>query len=117
MTKKKFTIDASGKSLGRVASEAAVLLRGKDSADFVRHLAPEVTVEIVNASKILKLRNKTEVTTYHHYTGYPGGDRSQTMAQIVAKKGFAEVFRIAIYGMLPSNRLRPIMMKNLIISE
>ena len=117
MTIQKHTIDATGKSLGRVASEAAVLLRGKDDASFERHIAGEAIVEIINASKILKLRNKPETMTYHTYSGHPGGEKVETMVQIAAKKGYAEVFRIAIYGMLPTNRLRPIMMKHLVISE
>ena len=111
------TIDAQNETLGRIASRAAVLLRGKDSATFERHLAPAVKVKVVNASK-LKMHNEKLSERYHkRYTGYPGGLRTETWATTAAKKGYAELVRKAVFGMIPGNKLRPIIMKNLTISE
>lgn len=110
-------IDAQKKKLGRVASEAALFLMGKNKANFKRNVAIETTVKIINTSKlsvpISKLKNKE----YTRYTGYPGGLRISKMEKIVSDKGYAEVMRRAVYGMLPSNKLRSIMMKNLVVSE
>ena len=54
---------------------------------------------------------------YERYTGHPGGFRQDTMAKVVEKKGYAEVVKLAVYGMLPANKLRAVIMKNLIITE
>lgn len=117
MKKKEVTIDAAGKALGRVASEAAVLLRNKKDADFERHLSPEVKVSIVNASQMDITDKKKREKVYHHYSGYPGGMKKQTLANVIEKKGYREVLETAIYGMLPTNKLRAIMMKNLTITD
>lgn len=112
----KYTIDASGRSLGRVASDAAQALLGKKSAQYVKNFVLPVTVEIVNASK-LKISEKREAeTTYIRYTGYPGGLRSQTMAELKAKKGLEEVVRTTVDGMIPRNKLRKERMKRLSIT-
>lgn len=110
---KEYTVDAADLSIGRVATKAAVHLMGKDTLAFERRLAPDVSVTITNASKVKISRKKREQKTYIHYTGYPGGKREQTLAHVIEKKGYEEVFRKAVYGMLPANRLRAIMMKNL----
>ncbi len=111
------TIDASGKKIGRVASEAAVLLRGKDTPAFERNVAPSVTVRIVNASKVSVTAAKLKNKNYKRYSGYPGGLKHTTMERTVEKKGYEEVFKKAVYGMLPANKLRPIFMKNLMVTE
>lgn len=113
----KHTIDAQGKKLGRVASQAAALLMGKDTVTFQRHIAPKVTVEIINASKADLDAKKREQTTYARYSGFPGGLRHENMNDIIKKKGYSELFHEAVHGMLPKNKLRPIMIKNLVISE
>ncbi|MEX0931346.1 MAG: 50S ribosomal protein L13 [Candidatus Paceibacterota bacterium] len=113
----KYTIDATGKKLGRVASEAATLLMGKNSPEYARNKAPEVTVAITNAGKLSLAIKKLEQTKYSSYSGYPGGLTFKSMEQIIEKKGISEVLKMATKGMLPSNKLRPIMMKNLIITE
>lgn len=115
--KKEYLIDATGKALGRVASEAAKVLRGKDTTDFVKHLAPKVTVKITNASKLDVTQKKLRGKIYTHYTGHPGGLRETSLAHLVEKKGWVEPVKKAVYGMLPANRLRAVMMKNLIITE
>ncbi len=117
MTTREYTIDAEGRTLGRVASEVATLLCGKDSPDYARNLVSDVKVSVTNISKIKVINNKLESRYHKHYTGNPGGLRVQTNAQIVAKKGYSELLRLAVHGMLPDNKLKPLMLKNLIISE
>jgi large subunit ribosomal protein L13 len=111
------TIDATNKALGRTASQAAALLMGKQTADFARNKVSGVKVHIINASKIKKTDKKMRETVFRTYTGYPGGLRESTMAEIVTKKGYTELFRQAVYGMLPTNKLRSKIIKNLTISE
>lgn len=110
-------LDAEGKTIGRVASEAAKLLIGKDTVDYARNLAPAVKIKIVNASKVKIFNDKLNTRYHKHYTGHPGGLRVETNAAITVKKGYSELLRLAVHGMLPDNKLKPIMMKNLTISE
>lgn len=110
-------IDAAGKSLGRLATEAALLLRGKRSPDFTRHLASGDTVKITNAAQVKLSGTKTATKKYSRYTGHPGGLRQETPAQVIVKKGHAELIRRAVQGMLPANRLRRDWLKHLIITE
>jgi large subunit ribosomal protein L13 len=113
----EYTIDAQGKKLGRIASEAATVLMGKNRADFVRNAIPDVKLKITNSSKISTTNKKMDQKVYKNYSGYPGGLRERTMKKVVEDSGMKEVLRIAIKGMLPKNRLRDRMMKNLIISK
>ena len=112
-----YEIDAQGKKLGRMASEAAIILMGKNRADFVRNAILDVKVKIANAGKISITNKKMSNKTYKNYSGYPGGLKERTMKKVVSDKGMKEVLRIAIKGMLPKNKLRDRMMKNLIITE
>ena len=109
------TIDAQGKRVGRIATQAAVLLMGKNRTDFVRNAIPTVKVKIINADKLEVTSKKMGQKAYKVYSGYPGGLKTPTMKKIVADKGMREVLRKAIHGMLPTNKLRTQMMKNLII--
>jgi len=111
----KFTIDAKNRKLGRVASEAASLLMGKQNTDFVRNKVPAVKVEIINSANLLLSEKKMKEKQYAKYSGYPGGLRFESMSQVVQKSGIEEVVRRAVYGMLPHNSLRPKMIKNLSI--
>lgn len=115
--KKEYVIDAAGQALGRVASEAAKVLRGKDTPNFVKNLAPKVTVKVINAGRIDASQKKMKEKIYHHYTGHPGGLRETSLGRMIEKKGWAEPIKKAVHGMLPANRLRAVMMKNLIITE
>ncbi|MAZ40925.1 50S ribosomal protein L13 [bacterium] len=112
-----FTIDAQDRQLGRVASEAALLLRGKTTPDFKANVAPKVKVHVVNASKLNITERKAKGKVYTRYTGYPGGLREQTLEELIAKKGHGEAVRKAVYGMLPGNKLRKEMLKNLTITD
>lgn len=110
-------IDAKGRRIGRIATEAATVLRGKDTPDFVRNKVPAVSVHIINAGGMDIDAKKRAAKEYIHYTGYPGGLRKNTMDKVILKKGYGEVLRKAVYGMLPANKLRVIMMKRLIITD
>lgn len=113
----QFTIDARGKRLGRVATEVATLLMGKHRSDVTRHMVIPVEVRVTNVGKLLLTEEKREGKKYVRYTGYPGGLRTLTMQKMIERKGYGEVFKKAVYGMLPHNRLRSVRMKNLIVSE
>jgi len=113
----EYKIDASEKVLGRIASEVAQILMGKNLPNFQRHELSGNKVHIINASKAKISIKKLESKEYKRYSGYPGGLKTSNMEKIIAKKGYSELFRKAVYGMLPSNKLRAVIMKNLTISE
>lgn len=113
----KYKIDATNRKLGRVASEAAVFLLGKNRTDFAKNTVAQVAVEIVNASKADISEKKLTEKKYTRYSGYPGGLRAPSMRNVVEKKGYAEIFTLAVYGMIPSNKLRAKIMKNLSVKE
>ncbi len=113
----KYTIDATNKHLGRVASEAAKALIGKLSTSFKRNEVADVSVEIVNVSKLDIFEKKMKNKTYARYSGYPGGLKIATMELVIAKKGISEVVRRSVYKMLPKNKLQDIRIKLLTIKE
>jgi large subunit ribosomal protein L13 len=117
MEKKTYTIHAEGKRIGRIASEAAKILMGKQSASYAANKVADVSVSIVNVSKADISEKKKSEKTYARYSGYPGGLKVPTMKRVIAKKGYSEIFRMAVKGMLPKNKLAPRMMKNLKITE
>lgn len=114
-----YTIDAEGKVLGRLSSVAAKALLGKDLPDFTKNKVADVKVNIINASKTKMTEQRMKETLHETYSGYPGGFKTKTNEKIVNTKGkgFAELYRLAIYNMLPNNKLRPLMMKRLTIKE
>ena len=109
------TIDATDRTLGRVASEAAHALLGKCSVHFVKNQALPTTVVIENASKLHLPKHRIEGKVYTRYTGYPGGQRSIRMDEMITKKGITEVVKKTIDGMIPRNKLRVSRMKNLVV--
>lgn len=111
------TIDASGKIFGRVASAAAKALMGKNSPDYVANKVADVRVYITNAKLTKMSLRRIQETVHETYSGYPGGFKTKTNAKIIEKKGWAGLYELAVYGMLPPNKLRPLMMKRLTISE
>jgi large subunit ribosomal protein L13 len=111
------TIDASGKVFGRVASAAAKALMGKTTPDYVANQVADVRVYITNASKTKMSERRMKETLHERYSGYPGGFKTDTNQKIVDKKGWKGLYELAVYGMLPSNKLRPLMMKRLTITE
>jgi large subunit ribosomal protein L13 len=116
METREYTIDAEGKRLGIVATEAATYLLGKNMPDFTKNLVAPVTVTITNASK-LDLSDKKKQATYQTYSGYPGGQNDETFEHLAERRGYQEPIRRTIKGMLPRNKLQAVMMKNLIITE
>ena len=117
MTKPTYTIDATNKSLGRLASEAAALLNAKDSVTFVKNRVSDRTVKIVNASKVKVTGKKMEQSVHKNYSGYPGGLKEKKLVHVVEHKGYGELIKHAVYGMLPKNRLQDVRMKNLVIED
>lgn len=114
----KHTIDATNQKVGRIASQAASFLMGKNLTTFTRNTFPkDVKVEIVNASKCAIDSKKAKQTDFARYSGFPGGLRYETVSDIITKKGYSEVIRQAVEGMLPKNTLRPRMIKNLSVKE
>lgn len=113
----QYTKDASGKVLGRLASEIVVILRGKNDPAFLSHSIPKNKVTITNASQLRLTGNKLATKVYKHYSGYPGGLKSETLTAIIEKKGVGEALKRAVYGMLPNNKLRHLMMNNLTIKD
>jgi large subunit ribosomal protein L13 len=114
---RKIEIDAKGKRIGRVASDAAKFLIGKDSVFFERNKTADVEVLISNASKTDVSDRKLETKKYRRFSGYPSGLKEEKMANLVKRKGYKEAVRKAVYGMLPINKLRDRRMKQLFVEE
>ncbi|KKT00942.1 MAG: 50S ribosomal protein L13 [Candidatus Nomurabacteria bacterium GW2011_GWF2_43_8] len=111
------TIDASGRTLGRVASEVAMSLMGKTKTTFERNVYSGLPVKVVNASKLRITAKKLEEIYHTRYSGIPGGLRILKGAETAQKRGLKELIKLATYQMLPGNKLRRIMMKNLKIED
>ena len=111
---KTYTINASGRILGRLATEVAVLLRGKNNPDFAANLVSGNKVIVFNTSKMTFSGNKLENKKYQHYSGYPGGI-STILLKDLFKKDPSEPLKRAVYNMLPKNKLRAKFIKNLIL--
>ncbi len=102
--RKWYVIDAEGKNLGRVATKAATLLRGKHKVTFTPHIDCGDYVIVINASKVNLTGNKLEDKKYYNHSGYPGGLRERN-AKTMIEKYPEEILERAIKGMLPHNRL------------
>lgn len=111
------TIDATNKSLGRVASAAAKALLGKHATGFARNVTSKVEVKVTNASKVHLSGNKKQQMQYIRYSGYPGGQKMETYDMLVARRGHKEAIRRAILGMLPKNKLQTPRIKMLTIEN
>ena len=113
----KYTIDAQGKNIGRIASEAAACLMGKKSTSFAKNTVADAQVEIVNATKADVIAKKKQSDSYVTYTGYRGGLNKESLGHLIDRRGMVEVFRRAVYRMIPDNKLRDRRMKNLTIKN
>jgi len=109
-------IDAAGKVLGRLATEIAIILRGKNKPNFRPNVLMGDKVLVSNAGKIVITGNKIEQKEYIHHTGYLGHLKKISLKELMAKNP-AEVLRRAVYGMLPKNKLRARWLKNLKITN
>jgi large subunit ribosomal protein L13 len=99
-----YVIDADGLVLGRLATEVASILRGKHRPYFAPHVDTGDHVIVINAEKIVMTSNKADGKMAYHHSGYPGGLRSTTYAELLAKKP-AELIRRSVRGMIPKNTL------------
>ncbi len=112
--RKWYVIDAKDVPLGRVASKAAHILRGKHKATFTPHIDCGDYIIIINAEKVKLTGNKLEDKKYYSHSGYPGGLRERTAKEMVEKYP-VEMVEKAVKGMLPKNRLGRQMYKKLFV--
>jgi large subunit ribosomal protein L13 len=99
-----YVVDAEGKTLGRLATQIANVLRGKRKPTYTPHVDVGDFVIVVNAEKVAVTGDKREKKLYWRHSGYPGGIRSRTLGDLLEKRP-EEVIRRAVKGMLPRNRL------------
>jgi large subunit ribosomal protein L13 len=99
-----YVVDADGQTLGRLATQIADTLRGKDKAQYTPHVDTGDFVVVVNAEKVRVTGNKLDQKRYYRHSGYPGGLRSRTLREQLERRP-TEVIRKAVKGMLPKNRL------------
>jgi large subunit ribosomal protein L13 len=99
-----YVIDADGLVLGRVATEAARILRGKHKPIYTPHLDTGDHVIIINADKVVLTAGKVDKKVFYRHSGYPGGIRQRSLADVMARRP-EEAVRRAVRGMLPKTRL------------
>ena len=107
-----YVVDASDFNLGRLASRIALVLRGKNKAQFTPHVDTGDFVIVLNASKVNLTGRKLDQKEYHSYTGYPGGLKSRSARDVRAEDP-ERMVREAVKGMLPKNRLARQLIKKL----
>lgn len=115
-TTKVYTIDAAGKRLGKVATEAASVLLGKNNPAFAKHIMEDIRVEITNASK-MDISEKKGTEIYQSFSGWPGGRKTETLDHLGKRLGYREVLKRSIGGMLPSNKHKKPLLLKLVITE
>ena len=108
----EYQIDATNRALGRIATEIASVLRGKNLPSYTPNKVPNVIVMVENLSKAKFTGNKLKGKLYHHYSGYHSGIKARSLAELWEKKP-EEVLRKMVYRMLPTNRTRDKIIKNL----
>ncbi len=104
VNKEWFVVDAEGQILGRLASKVAKILRGKNKPSFTPHVDCGDNVIVINAEKVVLTGNKMSDKVYIRHSGYPGGQRSQTATELLAKYP-ERIVEKAVKGMLPKNKL------------
>ncbi|PYI50109.1 50S ribosomal protein L13 [Paenibacillus flagellatus] len=102
--KKWYIIDAAGQTLGRMASEAASILRGKTKPEFTPHIDTGDFVIIINADKVVLTGKKLQQKKYYRHSQYPGGLKTTTAQEMLNNKP-ERMVELAVYGMLPKNRI------------
>ena len=112
IVRKWYLVDAKDKILGRLAAKIARILSGKDKPIYTPHIDTGDFVIVVNARKVRVTGRKEEGKIYYHHSGYPGGLKKETLAELREKKP-EEIIRRAVKGMLPKNRLGRKMLKRL----
>lgn len=107
-------IDAKGQILGRLASDIATILMGKNKASFVPYLDNGDYVVVYNAAEIKVTGKKLTDKVYFRHSGYPGGDKTETLGKLLDRRP-NEVIKHAVVGMLPKTKLGRVMIKKLFI--
>lgn len=109
-------IDAEGQKLGRLASKIAKILRGKHKTNFTPHADCGDNVVVINAGKVVLSGDKTDQKEYVRHTGYPGGQKFSSVAEVKVKDS-RRLLEYAVKGMLPKNKLGRKVLKNLYLYE
>lgn len=112
-TRKWYVIDATDKTLGRLASQIASILRGKHKPTYTPHVDTGDHVIVINAEKVRLTGNKLQDKKYYHHTGYPGGIKSKTAGELLNSGRPEQVLKKAVWGMLPHNVLGRQMFKKI----
>lgn len=110
--RKWYVVDANGQTLGRLASEIAKVLRGKNKPIYTPHIDTGDYVIVINADKVKTTGKKLDQKIYYNHSDYPGGLRETTLKEMMAKKP-EEVIRLAVKGMLPKGPLGRAMLTKL----
>ena len=111
-----YVVDATGKTLGRLATELARRLRGKHKAEYTPHVDTGDYIIVINADKVAVTGRKETDKLYYWHTGYVGGIKQATFKEMIARRPEA-VIEIAVKGMLPKGRLGRALMDNLYVFE
>ena len=114
MTRQTIKIDATGQTVGRLATKIAVILRGKNKVDFEPRIDGGDIVEITNVGKLKFTGTKIDQKKYYHFSNYPGGLKTKKMSEVFEKNP-GHVLRHAVRDMLPPIKFRSDMLKRLII--
>lgn len=117
VTKEWVVVDAAGQSMGRLCSQIAMMLRGKNKPNFTPHVDCGDNVIVINAEKALLSGDKMTEREYTRFSGYPGGLKTFSPKDVIEKRGYAELFRRSVKGMLPKNRLGDKLINNLYVYE
>ena len=112
--RKWYVVDADGQTLGRMCTKIATVLKGKHKPSYTPHVDCGDNVIVINADKVRLTGSKMEQKVYLTYSGYPGGQKSTTAAELMTKKPYAMVEK-AVKGMLPKNRLGRAMFRKLYV--
>ena len=110
--RKWYVVDAEGQTLGRLASEVAKVLRGKNKPEYTPHIDTGDNVIVINAEKIKVTGKKLDQKVYYHHSDYVGGMKETTLREMMAKKP-EQVIELAVKGMLPKGPLGRTMIKKL----
>jgi large subunit ribosomal protein L13 len=102
--RKWYVVDAEGQTLGRLATEIATVLRGKNKPQYTPHVDTGDFVVVVNAEKVVVTGRKAEQKVYRRHSGYPGGLKETSYEQMMERRP-TEILRRAVKGMMPKNRL------------
>jgi large subunit ribosomal protein L13 len=102
--RKWYVIDAEGQTVGRLATEIARVLRGKNKPQYTPHVDVGDFVVVINAERVVVTGRKAEQKVYRRHSGYPGGMKETSYARMMERKP-TEILRKAVYGMMPKTRL------------